>query len=190
MAIRSIAQLKSWFKKGLYPTEQHFADWLDSFWHRNDKIAMSNIDGLTSALNKKLEASDLKDLEDKVQENKDELEELKDKVDNREDDLEDLIDERMGAITHTYTLDFHEDGFLLQDVNLNGDVVIAEVYPHNVSRALISYGNVLRQEVDLTTEGLSIPVPDKSRIIWEIERTIENELACLGVKYTRDGRND
>ena len=32
MAIRSIAQLKAWFKRGLYPTQEQFHDWLEQFF--------------------------------------------------------------------------------------------------------------------------------------------------------------
>ena len=29
----SLSQIKSWFKKGMYPTESQFANTFDSFWH-------------------------------------------------------------------------------------------------------------------------------------------------------------
>ena len=44
MAIRSIAQLKAWFKRGSYPTEAQFADWIDSFFHKEeDKVPISSM---------------------------------------------------------------------------------------------------------------------------------------------------
>ena len=47
MAIRSIAQLKAWFKRGKYPTEAQFADWIDSFFHKEeDKVPISSVEGL------------------------------------------------------------------------------------------------------------------------------------------------
>ncbi|TCN63670.1 hypothetical protein [Acetobacteroides hydrogenigenes] len=57
MALRSISQLKSWFKKGMYPTESQFGDWLDSFFHREDKIPVGSVDGLSEAINSKAEQS-------------------------------------------------------------------------------------------------------------------------------------
>ncbi len=39
-------QLKQWFKKFAYPTESQFWDWIDSFFHKDDKIPAGQIDGL------------------------------------------------------------------------------------------------------------------------------------------------
>ena len=68
MAIRSIAQLKAWFKRGLYPTQEQFHDWLDSFLHKEDKIAPSSVEGLTDQLNGKYPDADGKLLEQKTAE--------------------------------------------------------------------------------------------------------------------------
>lgn len=68
MAIRSIAQLKAWFKRGLYPTQEQFHDWLDSFLHKEDKISPSSVDGLTDQLNGKYPDADGKLLEQKTAE--------------------------------------------------------------------------------------------------------------------------
>ena len=68
MAIRSIAQLKAWFKRGLYPTQEQFHDWLDSFLHKEDKIAPSSVEGLTEQLNGKYPDADGKLLEQKTAE--------------------------------------------------------------------------------------------------------------------------
>ena len=73
MAIRSIAQLKAWFKRGLYPTQEQFHDWLDSFLHKEDKIAPSSVDGLTDQLNGKYPDADGKLLEQKTAELEDQL---------------------------------------------------------------------------------------------------------------------
>lgn len=51
MAIRTIAQLKGWFRKGLFPTESQFGDLIDSFRHRKEKIPMSDVEGLDTQLN-------------------------------------------------------------------------------------------------------------------------------------------
>lgn len=66
MAIRSIAQLKAWFKRGKYPTESQFSDWIDSFFHKEeDKIPISSVDKLPEQLNGKYPDSDGKELEKK-----------------------------------------------------------------------------------------------------------------------------
>ncbi|MEY4902832.1 MAG: hypothetical protein RLZZ292_647 [Bacteroidota bacterium] len=51
MPIQVRATLKSWFKKGLKPLETQFADWIDSYWHKNDAIPISSIDNLNNTLN-------------------------------------------------------------------------------------------------------------------------------------------
>jgi hypothetical protein len=51
MAIQNINTLKNWFKRGFKPLQQQFYDWMDSFWHKNEKIPIATIDGLESILN-------------------------------------------------------------------------------------------------------------------------------------------
>ncbi len=51
MAITSREQLKAWFRKGLKPLESQFAAWIDSYWHKDDSIPMSSVEGLNDALN-------------------------------------------------------------------------------------------------------------------------------------------
>ena len=53
MAIVSRTQLKAWFRIGLKPLEAQFASWIDSFWHKNDAIPMSSVEGLNDALNRR-----------------------------------------------------------------------------------------------------------------------------------------
>lgn len=38
--------IKNWFKTGLKPTQQQFWDTWDSFWHKDDKIPLGNVNGL------------------------------------------------------------------------------------------------------------------------------------------------
>lgn len=68
MAIRSVAQLKAWFKRGKYPTEAQFADWIDSFFHKEeDKVPISSVNGLAEQLNDKYARTDGEELERKHQ---------------------------------------------------------------------------------------------------------------------------
>jgi len=70
MATATREQLKSWFKKGLYPLESHFASWIDSYWHKNDTIPVNAIENLLTYLNAKADvlhthaASDIAGLAD------------------------------------------------------------------------------------------------------------------------------
>lgn len=73
MAVTSLDIIKSWFRRGLKPTEAQFANTFDSFWHKLDLISMSAIDGLTVALNGKAnvnhihQASEVEGLEEVLQ---------------------------------------------------------------------------------------------------------------------------
>ena len=51
--------LKGWFVKGAKPLASQFAAWIDSFWHKDDQINISDINGLSSALSEKAPGSTL-----------------------------------------------------------------------------------------------------------------------------------
>lgn len=53
MAKQTINTLKNWFKTALKPTQSQFWDWLDSFWHKDEKIPLSSIDGIQAEFDKK-----------------------------------------------------------------------------------------------------------------------------------------
>lgn len=50
MPIKSVEQLKSWFRRGMYPTEQNFSDLIDSFYHRDSKLPISAVENLSEKL--------------------------------------------------------------------------------------------------------------------------------------------
>ena len=60
----SLSQIKSWFKKGMYPTESQFANTFDSFWHKDDTLPLSVIQNLMQILNGKAPASHTHTLSD------------------------------------------------------------------------------------------------------------------------------
>lgn len=49
--------LKNWFKTGLKPTQAQFWAWMDSYWHKDEKITISSIDGLGDAIDGKADAN-------------------------------------------------------------------------------------------------------------------------------------
>lgn len=57
MAVTSLERLKAKFSKGRYPTQEDFADLLESFIHKGDGIGIALVAGLAEALNGKLDAS-------------------------------------------------------------------------------------------------------------------------------------
>ena len=60
----SLDTMKSWFKKGLYPTESQFASVFDSFWHKDEIIPLGNVKNLTQILNGKAPESHNHELND------------------------------------------------------------------------------------------------------------------------------
>lgn len=58
MAIRTLSQLKAWFRRGQYPTEEQFGDLIDSFRHKNEGMTIPDVDGLAEALNWKFDRSE------------------------------------------------------------------------------------------------------------------------------------
>ena len=57
---QTIAQLKAWFTRGKYPTQQQFHDAFDSFVHKDDKIGVGSMDQQTlDILNAKAEQTAL-----------------------------------------------------------------------------------------------------------------------------------
>ncbi|MFJ1330273.1 hypothetical protein [Capnocytophaga canimorsus] len=42
--------IKKWFSNFKRPTQEHFWAWLDSFWHKNEKIPMSSVQNLEQSL--------------------------------------------------------------------------------------------------------------------------------------------
>jgi hypothetical protein len=49
--------IKNWFKTGLKPTQTQFWDTWDSFWHKEDRIPVTQIDGVDNLLDQKANKS-------------------------------------------------------------------------------------------------------------------------------------
>ena len=50
MALVPINEIKNWFKTNFVPTQQQFWDMFDSFRHKSDKVAATDVDGLNNLL--------------------------------------------------------------------------------------------------------------------------------------------
>ena len=50
MAQQTTARLKEWFSTNEHPTQQQFHDWLDSYRHRSETIALNDVEGLAMDL--------------------------------------------------------------------------------------------------------------------------------------------
>ena len=123
MAIRSIAQLKAWFKRGKYPTEAQFADWIDSFFHKEeDKVPILSVEGLSEQLNSKYDAAQAQELQKQVEIAVSRAEANQKDIDALYTNVEELEaeDERLdGRITSG-------DEATLQSANTYTDTAIAE----------------------------------------------------------------
>ena len=51
--------LKKWFSNFMKPAQEHFAAWIDSYWHKSEQIPMSNIEGLSRAIENTVSAKQL-----------------------------------------------------------------------------------------------------------------------------------
>lgn len=88
----------------------------------------------------------------------------------------DILNER------TYTLDFGTSSELIQDFNTVGDITITNINIFNVNRIFITYDDKIKEDITNTLNN-EININNLNRIVWEIERINDEELACVGVKY-------
>ena len=51
--------LKKWFSNFMKPVQEHFAEWIDSYWHKDKQIPMKKIDGLSTAIENTVSAKQL-----------------------------------------------------------------------------------------------------------------------------------
>lgn len=92
MAIKTIAQLKAYFRKGLYPTESQFADMLDSYRHKSEKVDLAQVEGLAEALNSKYNTSEAKIIEAKQKQQEADIDWLKTVQEKQADEIDELQD--------------------------------------------------------------------------------------------------
>ena len=104
----SLTTIKNWFKTGLKPTQAQFWSTWDSFWHKDDKIPVSSIDGLdnlitgkadTEALNNHIDNNDVHKTETQIQQI---VDDSKDFSGTQVDRLKDLV---YSVLSHVFTLD-------------------------------------------------------------------------------------
>lgn len=54
--------IKNWFKTGLKPIQAQFYAWMDSYWHKDEKIPITAIDDIEAILNDKADREALDNL--------------------------------------------------------------------------------------------------------------------------------
>ena len=180
--------LKSWFQRGKKPTASQFAALIDSFFHNDEKIPLSSVDGLSATLATKAptkhthELSNITDFSVFQQEVKEQLSNKASKQHTHSiadvDGLEEVLNNR----PHAYTLDFGTGGEMVQDVAMLGAGTIVKLITRNVARLFVTNSSNVRTEITNLNEP-AITVEDGDVLTWEIQRTKDDELACIGVKF-------
>lgn len=96
--------IKSWFKRGMKPLESQFANWIDSFFHKNDQIPINNISGLTEIVNNKYDKATGEQLSADLEAHKTDVEQkiemLQEEIDNIGDiaDMEEITNEEIDEL--------------------------------------------------------------------------------------------
>ena len=88
-----------------------------------------------------------------------------------------------GGGDRSYTLDFQMSAELVQDLNILGPIKIAKIKAKNCAKVYLSYTDVTRQQITPDTE-LELLIPDGELLMWEIERTTDDQLASVAVLIT------
>lgn len=201
--------IKSWFRTRCKPTQAQFWETFDSFWHKAEGISVTAINGLMDILNSKAAANHNHDgvyqpagnyaaadhnhdnaYAPKNHTHDQYLTEHQD-ISGKQDVITDLATIRSNsqlAATRAYTLDFGTSAELIQDVNMLGAITINEIHALNVAHLYVTYGNVTHQEIDLT-QPVSLNVANHAIITWEIVRTTDDGLACVGVRCSINQSN-
>lgn len=177
----------TWFQKGCKPTAKQFEEVFRSFFHKDDKIPQSSVNGLSAALAAKAatkhthELNDITDLSEFEQDISNQLSNKATK--DHTHSFADVhgLDEALNNRPHAYTLDFGTGGEMVQDVAVLGAGTIVKVITRNVARLFVTNSSNVRTEI--TSSEPSISVADGDVLTWEIQRTTDDELACVGVKF-------
>ena len=89
----AIQTLKQWFSNFKKPTQEQFWAWIDSFWHKSEKIPMESIQGLESAIQGTASAEQLRNHLTDSQAHKELLDNKVDKVPGKKLTTEDFTTE-------------------------------------------------------------------------------------------------
>lgn len=168
MAIKNTAQLKRKFQKGMYPTETDFADLIDSLRHKQDMISLTDVSGLTEALNKKINSSEVKTLEKTVKEHDASIERMR-LIQNDQA-------EKIYTLNEFRTNDNHEADINIEPDRLDGFVWDSDRWiNHPFDIAEMQY--ILESMVSLRRDALVVSV---------LLRSGETHIARFPAVFTRE----
>lgn len=215
MAELSRDALKQFFRTGCYPQQQDFYNWLESFVHKDDGIALGQVEGLMDALNGKadksigealeaalqasLEAAEAaKGAESSVRTAAAAAETAKASAEEMKQATEALVATEVatlkstmallyGQLQRSCTLNFCAGEDTYTDIYMDGSGVITKVSGYNVSKVRISIVNGASAEYDLSSGSAecNLNVRDGSIVVYDIQRKASGS-AAIGVKYALD----
>jgi len=102
--------IKQWFKNGAKPVQENFWNWLDSFWHKNEKIPVSSIHQLDNLLHLKADKEQLEAHKTDTKAHPELFERKVDKVAGK------------GLSTHDFTTEYRDklNGLIIPENRTNG----------------------------------------------------------------------
>lgn len=128
MAILDRITLKNIFKPGAKPTAAVFANWMDSFWHKNDPINLDQVRGLAEELNNKISTEDKTQILTALKTQEDTWNELKEQTVLKYNDAEQtvasdvirLVDSNTGENVNYRETTTWYDGSAMNDSKVDG----------------------------------------------------------------------
>ena len=111
----AISTLKKWFSNFRKPKQEHFWAWLDSFWHKEEKIPMDSIEGLENAIQGTASAEQLRSHLTDSQAHKELFEKKVDKEDGK------------GLSSNDFTNAYKQQLDLLEDYDIELDESTTEL---------------------------------------------------------------
>lgn len=143
MPIKNLAQLKAWFRKGMYPTESNFIDFMDSFFHKTDDIIpISAVGTLAERLNRKLDTADAGELRSDIQA----LTDIVNNVNSRINDV--YIDLDIDTINATMSeIETKLEAFVLMEQLAKQSAQLLPLKMNLTYLARITLGNAAQQKI-------------------------------------------
>jgi hypothetical protein len=124
--------LKNWFKNGMKPVQEQFYAWMDSFWHKDEKIPVDTIEGIDDILKNKADK------------------EIITQIINR---IEGIINDSLpSSTTNTYSIDKIRE--LITQVYTNVDELVQSLeYDENTGILVITHVNGDIKNINLPKEN-------------------------------------
>ena len=66
MEVTNKNTLTSWFRRGAKPLASQFAAWINSYWHKEEKIPVSSIEKLSEILGNKIDRTEIENITSKL----------------------------------------------------------------------------------------------------------------------------